>query len=293
MKETICFVINEFSNSSRAGSFIYESEASISKIFDKAGFFYIQRLSEIDEIIDQAVKSFDIIVACGGDGTIQSVAKKVFHAGKTLGVIPLGSGNDFAKSINIKHDKDIWYYLNILKRCKIASIDFPSVNDMHFLNTVGIGFDGLTNSYAQKMKGITGGLRYTVAGIKAFFLAKPFLISIQAPNLDLNERVWMIVIANGAVEGGKFKVSPNSINTDRRVELVIFPAFSRIKLGLAFIQLSLGKTLNSTYYKCISVKNARLSFQNKPTAHSDGELIQIGTKVELTLLEQQIRAIVG
>ncbi len=293
MKETICFVINEFSNSSRAGSFIRESETAINTVFDSSSFFYIQHLSEMDEIIEQAVNSFDIIVACGGDGTIQSVAKQVFHAGKILGVIPLGSGNDFAKSIGIKCGKDIYYYLNILQRCKTSEIDFPSVNDMLFLNTVGIGFDGLTNSYAQKMKGITGGLRYTIAGIKAFFVAKPFSVSIQALDIGFSENIWMLVIANGSIEGGKFRVSPNSINTDGRVELVIFPAFNRIKLGLAFIQLSFGKELNSTYYKSISVQKAQLSFPSIPTAHSDGELIHIGTKVELTLLDRQIRAIVA
>ncbi len=293
MEASICFVINEFSNSSRAGSFIRESETTINRTFKNSRFFYITRLNELESIIEQATNAFDIIVACGGDGTIQSVAKYVYGAGKTLGVIPLGSGNDFAKSIGILPGESIIYYLDILRRHKTKEIDVPYVNNNLFLNTVGIGFDGLTNRYAQNMRGVTGGLKYTIAGIKAFFRAKPFSVSIISPNFQINQNIWMVVLANGAVEGGKFIISPNSNNSDGRVELVIFPAFNRLKLGLAFIKLSFGIKLNHNYYSSVCVKSAKITFLSNPPAHSDGEILNIGNQVELTLGKGGLKAIIG
>ncbi len=290
---SICFVVNEFSNSSKAGTFIHEYEPQISKTFPKASIYYINNLDNIDQVVSNAVNSFNTIVACGGDGTIQCVAKHVFIAGKTLGVIPLGSGNDFAKSIGVLPKQHISYYLDILKKSKITEIDFPSVNETLFLNTVGIGFDGLTNIYAQRMSHVKSGLKYTLAGIKAFFLAKTFTISVQTLNTYFTENVWMIVLANGAFEGGKFHISPSSINTDGKVELVIFPAFSRIKLGYAFLKLSFGLELNSSYYRCLSVQKARLNFPKSQPAHLDGELFSIDKAADLAINNRKIRAIMA
>ena len=293
MKESICFVVNEFSNSSRAGTFIHESEHLISKRFPSASFFYISNLEQIDFLVKEAVNSFNTIVACGGDGTIQCVAKHVFSAKKNLGVIPLGSGNDFAKSIGILPKQHISYYLDILKESKLTRVDFPSVNETLFLNTVGIGFDGLTNIYAQNMPHVKSKLKYTLAGIHAFFTAKRFTTSLRTETINFTEDVWMVILANGAFEGGKFRVSPSSNNTDGKVELVIFPAFSRLKLGFAFIKLSLGLELNNSFYKCISVQNAHLYFDIIQPAHIDGEILSIGNTVELHTQNRKLKAIVA
>jgi len=272
LETKVCFFVNEKSNSSRAGFIIRESEAQILGAFPEAEFWYISDLDEFDTKAEQASKKFDVIVACGGDGTILSVANYVYKEEKLLAIIPLGSGNDFAKSIHLPSKKPISFYINFIKRGITLDVDFPTANGEHFLNIVGIGFDGQTNEYAQQFKWKMGGLKYTLAGIKSICLAKPFHATISFDHTKVSEQFWMIALANGRVEGGAFEISPSSDNSDGRVELVLIRNYNRIKLIIVFLKLSLGIKIVPKYREIIPVKEAEITFKSPQYVHIDGEI---------------------
>lgn len=292
METKICFFVNEKSNSSRAGYFIRESEAQILNEFPQAEIWYISNLSELDSKAEEASKQFDLIVACGGDGTILSVANSVYFEQKVLAIIPLGSGNDFAKSIQLLPKKPIFYYINVLKEKITLDVDFPTINDEHFLNIVGIGFDGLTNKYAQQFKWIRGRLKYTLAGIKAFCFAKPFHASLRFNQTEISDMFWMIALANGRVEGGIFEVSPNSNNTDGKVELVLFRNYNRIILIIQFTKLSFGFKISPKYRKIVAVNQADISFKKPQYAHADGENKKRFQHCYLKVSSQKIKVVI-
>ena len=188
-----------------------------------------------------------------------------------MGLIPIGSGNDFAKSIGLKTVQPVGYYLDVVLKQQVLSVDVPIINDRIFINTAGIGFDGLTNYYASEFKSLKGMMKYTVAGIKAFFTAQPVRVYGIIDDSEFDQKVWLIAFANGAVEGGKYIISPESSNSDGILELVVVPAYNRLKLGLAFILLSLGKSLSSDYSNVISLKRAILEIAEHHHIHLDGE----------------------
>lgn len=265
-------IVNSRSNSSRSEQLIRSQETLIHTTLRECEIIYVDDPSELISVSSKAAKRSEIIIACGGDGTAQSVARGVYDSDTLMGVIPFGSGNDFAKSIGLKTKQPLEYYLNIILQKSILQVDIPSINNKIFLNTIGVGFDGLTNFYASQMRTLKGSIKYTAAGLKAFLTAKPFEVTINLDGEELVQQIWLFAIANGAIEGGKYKISPNSLNTDGKLELVIVPAYNRIKLAIAFILLSLGKSLPDGYSKVISFKSASFKTEEEQFIHLDGEV---------------------
>lgn len=251
---------------------IRSAETLIHTLLRDCEIIYVPDPAELIAVSSNAAQRSKVIIACGGDGTAQSVARGVYGSDTLMGMIPFGSGNDFAKSIGLQTKQPLEYYLNIILERSILHIDIPTINSKIFLNTIGVGFDGLTNFYASQMKTLKGSIKYTAAGLKAFLTAKPFEVTINMYGDNQVEQVWLFAIANGAIEGGKYKISPNSINTDGKLELVIVPAYNRFKLALAFILLSLGRSLPDGYSKVLSFKRASFKTEKEQFIHLDGEV---------------------
>ncbi|WP_235603682.1 diacylglycerol/lipid kinase family protein [Balneola sp. EhC07] len=269
---TYTLLVNCKSNSSRAENFIRLSEDIIRKKLPGCEIKYISSPDQLLKEASLSAQNSSAVIACGGDGTAQSIARGVHGSNALMGLIPVGSGNDFAKSIGLKTKKSIEYYLDVILKQQVISVDVPVINDQIFINTAGIGFDGLTNYYASGFKSLKGTMKYTFAGLKAFLNAKPFVVSGTIDGSSFNRKVWLIAVANGAVEGGKYLISPNSINSDRLLELVIVPAYNRLKLGLAFILLSLGRAIPDTFSEVITFKEASLKIADSHFIHLDGEI---------------------
>lgn len=280
---TYTLIVNCKSNSSRAEEYIRSSENLIYKKLSNCKIKYISSPNQLLKEASLSAQDSSIVIACGGDGTAQSVARGVHCSKALMGLIPVGSGNDFAKSIGLKTKKSIEYYLDVILKQQVIPVDMPVINDQIFINTAGIGFDGLTNYYASGFKSMKGSMKYTFAGLKAFLNAKPLVVSGTIDGSSFDRKVWLIAVANGAVEGGKYLISPNSINSDRLLELVIVPSYNRLKLGLAFILLSLGRTIPNTFSEIITFKEASLNISDSHFIHLDGEVGESSSDYEIKL----------
>ncbi len=269
---SFCFIVNEHSNSGRASKTFRINTALVDAHFPDATVCYISNLDTMETVVSDYSKKYDVLVACGGDGTVHTVAKACWLAAKTLGVIPLGSGNDFAKTILPCSKLKFEEYLLILKKAAIRRVDVPLMNGNPFFNTLGIGFDGLTNLYASNTPYLNGNLKYVYSGLKTFIKAKPFKARISDNQIDIECHCWMLVIANGAVEGGKYKLSPKSINNDGKIEITVVEAYSRIKLLYAFLLLTLGTTLSDRFSKMYTLNGScKIEVKNSQILHYDGE----------------------
>lgn len=288
---TYTLIVNCKSNSSRAENFVRASEKFIHKTFPDCEIKYISSPKELINEASRSARVSSIVVACGGDGTAQSVARGIHGSKALMGLIPVGSGNDFAKSIGLKTKQSIEYYLKVILEQHVLNVDVPVINDELFINTAGIGFDGLTNYYASQFKSLKGMVKYTVAGLKAFFTAQSLELTGTIDKSDIDQKVWLVAIANGAVEGGKYLISPESINSDGKMELVIVPAYSRVKLAVAFILLSFGKSLPSSFSEVVSFEKASLTINKKHYIHLDGEVGTSSSNYHVELKSDPLKVI--
>lgn len=284
-------IVNARSNSLRAEKIIRASESLIHQTLANCEIIYVSEPDELIALSSKTAKSSTVVIACGGDGTAQSVARGIYGSKALMGLIPIGSGNDFAKAIGLKTRQSVEYYLNVIIQQQVIQVDMPVINNQVFINTAGIGFDGLTNYYASQFSSLKGMMKYTVAGLKAFFTAQSFQIEGVIDAQKWNERVWLIAVANGAIEGGKYLISPKSVNSDGILDLVIVPAYSRLKLGIAFILLSLGKSLPSSFSEVVTFEKASLNIQEKHFIHLDGEVGNSSSKYKIEFKNKSLPVI--
>ncbi|MAL16402.1 MAG: hypothetical protein CL670_10505 [Balneola sp.] len=294
VKPTYCFIINCASNSFKAASFLKSKERQIAQIFGNPEFVYIQKDDSIVDIVREKANEFTHIIACGGDGTVNRVANGIMGSEAILGVLPLGSGNDFAQSIGLGNQFE--ENLSILKKGKTRPTDVIEIEKGFFVNTFGIGVDGLTNYYASKSRFKKGALKYFSGGLIALFKSTPFKadLSIDGSQIDLEAKCWMIAVANGKSEGGRYKISPESLNYDGKVEVIVVKAVQRIKLIIAFLKLSFGFEFNDTLVHRFSLQeNCTIKTDDHLKCHADGEQVSPGTVINFKLLKAGLSVITG
>lgn len=218
----------------------------------------------------EASRRFSTLIACGGDGTVKEVASGLMGSRASMGILPLGNGNDLAKSLNIPTDIDA--ALNLLDLNQVTRIDTGIMNGSVFVNTMGIGFDGLANVYAQKYTFIEGRFRYKLAALRAIAGYRPQKYDIVADGQDLSDKYFMIAIANGKVEGGSFWVAPDADVTDGYLDLVLIRNLPLRKIPGYMIQLTRPDYPPIPYLSVRRIKNVKIHFQKPVAIHVDGEV---------------------
>ena len=274
-ESTYCFIINCSSNSYRAESFFKEREIILRReLPGHSEFIYIRKEDSILNIAREKASVFSHIIACGGDGTVNSVANALIGAQAVMGVIPLGSGNDFAQNIGLylNFEKDLQVLLNDNR----TPVDVIKTEWGYFLNTFGIGVDGLTNYYSNNSPFKNGGLKYFWAGLRALFESKPFTVAVKTGEKGtvFEGYAWMAAIANGKTEGGRYEISPDSVNNDGEIELILVKKVSKIRLVNEFIKLSFGYSFKESLVEVFkSEKGFDIQTNRFLKVHADGEQV--------------------
>lgn len=271
-----------------------EQEENLSSRFPGAEYVYIRSGDRIQDIARSKATEFTHIVACGGDGTVSQAANGLIGTGAIMGVIPMGSGNDFAQ--NTGHKGAFSDHIEALERNKTTQIDLIQADWGYFINSFGLGVDGLTNYYSALSGLKSGPARYFWSALKALILAKPFeaTLKLDETNQEFTEKVWMIAVANGKTEGGKYIISPNSVNDDGLVEVIAVKHISRIRLLYEFIKLSLGKPFYSQVVQQFTTNNSfSIHTQKVYKAHADGEQVSGPSQFHFDVIKSGLKVVTG
>lgn len=214
-----------------------------------------------------------IIVACGGDGTINEVASCLVHTKVLLGIIPMGSGNGLAESLDIS--RNIKRAVEIIKSGKTNRIDVAMVNGKPFFSNMGIGFDAtvISNYNASQHRRFWAYLKAVIKSIRDFKYNEK--INVEMNGKSFKTRPFMFFISNSKVMGYDISLTRMASLQDGLLDVVIIDDLSKFQMlfmGL-FILLRLDQYLKKIqYYK---VKHLKLAFEDKQKEHlmqADGEL---------------------
>lgn len=185
----------------------------------------------VEAVADARRGGIDCIVAGGGDGTINEVfaaayAHELPESG-SLGLLPLGTANDFARSAGIPAD-DLTAALRIAANAPPRRIDAGFVNGRLFVNLVTGGFGSrVTNETDPKLKQRLGGLAYAITGIARFAELSESQGAFRAEGLSWEGRFLAVAIGNGRRAGGGIPLCPNALIDDGLLDLMILPAMER------------------------------------------------------------------
>lgn len=280
------FVVNAKSNSGKIGSIFLRHWTAILDELPQSKYIIIENPSLLSAEISSRMHNYDCIVACGGDGTVRSVGEVLINSGVIMGVLPLGSGNDFFKTLGIKNS--INDSLKALKKYNIRRVDVPIIGERPFFNTAGIGFNGDTNFRASKVKILKGGLKYTLAGFISLINAKLFNAKLNLDGKEYYQEFWMITFANGNYEGGKYHVSPSSSNSDGVLEAILFPKSNKIRFISNCIRALITGSLVEGMYQTVSFKNGNIKLNNRIKAHLDGEIVILDQELEIFISDNKL-----
>lgn len=286
----ICFLFNSYSNSGKSIRREHVLRQEINRRWPNAKFILTQANNSFWDKLKKELKEVPIIVACGGDGTVHKAGNLAIQIGACLGVIPIGSGNDFAHMLGIP--KSIATSLNIITRKNLQYIDVIKLEgdiQCYCLNTTGVGLDGLANHYTNVYKKRIGKAGYLAGAIKAVFKnrSEDYIISIDGVNRT--KRCEMITFCNGQREGGSFWVAPQADPKDGLIDvLVLLPMTKTTLLSALPVFLFSGseRFINRKRLRCkkIDLQCARPNY-----IHVDGEYSN--TKIQHITLSIQKSAL--
>jgi diacylglycerol kinase (ATP) len=244
---------------------------------------------------------YDVVVAASGDGTANEVlnglmrAKKAGHNKTAMGMIAIGTGNDFAYGMGIPPGVEVGVKLlaeNYRQRMDVGLLkggDYP--DGRYFGNGVGIGFDAATGFVAAKIRWTRGLLLYLIAAIETIFIYyKPPTVKLVYDEKELTQPSLMISIMNGRRMGGGFYFAPNGNPSDGNFDLCIAASASR---GRIFGLIPYFMKGTQATQKEVTMAQARkvvaTAIKGTLPVHCDGETVAFETgEIAVEMLPQQI-----
>ena len=222
------------------------------------------------ETTRQALEQFDVVVAFGGDGTINSVASALLNTHKTLGILPGGSGNGLVRNLNIPLS---WRRaLDILISGTDVYVDAGKINNRYFFNVAGIGLDGLISkkfNLEAKTRGLAPYIYYAFKGV---FEMPTFRVEIHLGDTVFQDEIMLIAFANFKQYGGKVIIAPFASPYDKLLDICIINKFKLLKESLNLRNLFTGKIHKFPFYKSFKFDRCEIkSLDGLIPFHFDGE----------------------
>lgn len=273
-KRKVLFIVNPVSGGIRKDRFVRELSKAIDKSMLQAEIALTHSAAETMLAAKQAVNAMvDIVVACGGDGTINGIASQLSDTPTALGIIPMGSGNGFARALKIPFKLD--EALMVVQQGAIRQIDTGMVNENFFINISGIGFDAhiAAKFHHSKRRGLS---TYTSLVLKEFSRYKPELYRIQVGENVVERKSFFAAVCNGSQFGNDFTIAPQADLMDGSLELIEVrkPSLLQVpKLALNALQRKFDQNelVNVMHGKSFTIEREREGLVN-----IDGEPLEMG-----------------
>lgn len=267
----------------------------IKEIFDQAGIAISLHTSRaVGDLEAQVRKEVNAgttnVIVAGGDGSIHEAVNGIMRADRParLGVIPTGTGNDFAKACSISLD---WERSTRALTQRLTAgatarcIDVGRMNDRYFANGAGIGFDAKVTSIARSYRWPVGDVVYLLAIFRGMIdgIATPDM-TITADDFSWTGPVTLANVSNGPWIGGMFHIAPMADNSDGQLELLIVAPVSRLRITALLPKLVRGSHIDEPDITHAGVHRVLIEAASPVPSHFDGEVGPVATRFDIEIL---------
>lgn len=289
VKTNILFIINPISGGKQKLKIPALIDSCLDKDKFNANFSFTEYIGHAAEIAEEAAnKNFDVIVAVGGDGTINEIAPIVMRLNKILGIVPFGSGNGLARFLKIPMDTK--KAIQVINQLKTQVIDGAKLNDRNFFNMAGMGFDAHISTVfaSNKGRGLKG---YIEMFLKEMNSYEPQTYLIEVDGRKYTKDAYVISIANSSQYGNNVHISPKSSLTDGLLDLCVIKPFSLFKLPVLAYQMLRKTTDQHDMVEIIRGKNIKITREKEDSIHLDGEPFFMGRQIEINVIPLALQII--
>jgi len=238
------------------------------------------------ELAQKAVADkYDLIVAVGGDGTVNEVAQALVGKGTPMGIIPMGSGNGLARelgiSMNIKKSRKTLNY------GKNIELDVCKLHQQRFLCTSGIGFDAMI-AHKMSQASSRGFMKYVQLVIRESISFRPIKVKMTIDGITFENSVFLITFANASQFGNNAYIAPQASMTDGLIDVVIVNRFLKIWMPFFAVALFSGKITWLPFVECYKARQIDIEMANTTYFHFDGEPGEPRVPAEVSLDHEKI-----
>jgi YegS/Rv2252/BmrU family lipid kinase len=246
---------------------------------NELSYFKSLSIDESGTRIKQSFDKYDVFIAAGGDGTVRSVASEIIGTKKILGVLPMGSGNGFAKELGFR--PNIRSLIKDIKKFECLEVDVIKINDMICLNVAGTGLDSFVAHSFDKTRARGLG-SYIWLTIKNIISLRPVHIDLKITGEEtVSEDVFAFTVANTRQFGNNAFIAPEARPNDGIIDIVIVKPFPKIIAPVIAFRLFRGTLKNSKYVKYIKTDKPFVIKTDETRFHIDGEPVIISGDVNV------------
>ena len=236
-----------------------------------------------------AEKAFTV-VAIGGDGTINEIARSLVHTDTALGIIPCGSGNGLARHLQIPLDPK--KAVDIINGGRLEVIDYGKINGIPFFCTCGVGFDAFV-SLKFSQAGKRGPLTYLEQTLLESLKYRPEVYELEMDgNASTRYRAFLIACGNASQYGNNAYITPRATLDDGLLDVTILEPFTVLDVPSLSFQL-FNKTIDqNSRIKTFQCKSLRIHRSKPGVVHFDGDPMMAGEDIEVSIVQRELKVIV-
>ena len=235
-----------------------------------------------------AMEDYYAVVAVGGDGTINEVASGLIGTNTALGIVPNGSGNGFARHLEISTRMN--RAIEMLNNSEVINVDYGLVNDQPFFSTCGVGFDAVVaQDFSDSTRGFKG---YLQSIFKDFFQYKADTYQLKGEGIDITTTAFLVNFANAGQWGYDAYIAPKASVQDGWLDVAIvseFPMTAAAGLALSLFTKNIDEKL---HMNTIRAKELTLTRTSEGPMHIDGTPVMMPAELHVKIVEEGLKVLV-
>jgi YegS/Rv2252/BmrU family lipid kinase len=235
-----------------------------------------------------ALEGYYAVVAVGGDGTVNEVATALVGTNTALGIIPNGSGNGFARHLDISTRMN--RALEMLNNSETIQVDYATVNDIPFFSTFGVGFDAVVaQDFADSSRGFNG---YVQSIFKDLFQYQAETYQLVGNGIEMTTKAFLVNFANAGQWGYDAYIAPKASIQDGWLDVAIvseFPIAAAPGLALSLFTKNIDENL---HMNTLRIKEMTLTREQDGVVHIDGTPTQMGKELHVKIVEDGLKVLV-
>lgn len=267
----------------------------IERYLDKEKFSYTIRETQYaghaTEIAKECVvEGVDIVVAVGGDGTVNEVGKSLIGSKTALAIVPCGSGNGLARHLMLPMAPS--KALKVINECEIHDLDYGIINNKPFFCTCGMGFDAfISMKFAEAGK--RGLATYLENVLKEGLKYKPETYEIEDETGTKRYKAFLVSVANASQYGNNAYIAPQASMSDGLLDVIIMEPFDVLEAPQVGIDM-LNKTLDkNSKIKTFKTKHIHISRKEPGLIHYDGDPTTAEANIDISIVSKGIKMVVN
>lgn len=282
------FIINPVAGNGKGIEYVDKIKSEMIKRNQDFEIYITENKYSIGEYLKENQGKYDSIIGVGGDGTINDIVNNIHPGDIKVGVIPLGSGNDFLR--NFEKDFNFTALIDNLIEGNYNEYDLWQANERKFFNVFSVGVDGEILISRSKRKSSTKG-KYLIMAVKKLISYRTRNIKVKIDGIKLERKAYLFTVCNGSYFGSGMEIMPKAELDDGHLDVCIVKKCSKVKILFLFPSIYWGGHLRfKSIVEHYKAKEIEIHCDEKLPLDLDGEIIG-ETPVKIKKVKENLKLI--